>query len=59
MDSKLDILAHRVRENGEFTRRDEKEMNEIDEALTAILLGAERCLRPPPRVNRMSHFQWN
>jgi predicted CopG family antitoxin len=31
-------------------------MNEIDEALTAILLGAERCLRTTPRVNRTGHF---
>ena len=30
LDTKLDIIAHRFRENGEFTRRDEKEMNEID-----------------------------
>ena len=40
---------------GEFTRRDEKEMNEIDQAFTAILLGAERFLRPPPRFNRTGH----
>ena len=25
-------------------------MNEIDQTLTAILLGAERCLRPPPII---------
>ena len=52
LDTKLDILAHRVCKNGEFTRKDETEMNEIDEALTSILLGAERCIRPPPRDNR-------
>ena len=31
-------------------------MTEIDESLTAILLGAERCIGPPPRVNRTGHF---
>ena len=43
LDTKLNCLAHRVRENGKVTRKDEKALTEIDEALTAILLGAERC----------------
>ena len=31
-------------------------MTEIDQALTAILLSAEQCLRPPPRINRTGYF---
>ena len=31
-------------------------MTEIDDSLTSILLGAERCLGPPPQVNRTGHL---
>ena len=41
LDEKLARLAQRVRQNGESTRRDETAMNDINTALTAILLSAE------------------
>ena len=56
LDDKLAHLPQRVHKNEECTRRDKTAMNEIDQVLTAILLSAERCLRPPPRINRRGNF---
>ena len=45
-----------MRGAGEATRSDEAALNEIDKALTALLIKAEKYLSPTPRSNRTTNF---
>ena len=56
LDTKLEVLAAKMRGAGEATRSDEAALNEIDKALTALLIKAEKSLSPTPRSNRTTNF---
>ena len=56
LDDKLFDLATRMRTVGHTTEENERELNNIDIALTEILLSAEASLKPQPRTNRRGHF---
>ena len=55
LDVKIFDLATRMRTSGHATEENERELNNIDIALTEILLSAEASLKPQPRTNRRGH----
>ena len=56
LDDKVFDLATRMRTAGHATEENEREINNIDIALTEILLSAEASLKPQPRTNRRGNF---
>ena len=56
LDSKFENLAATMRAMGEANRWDEVSLDEIDKALTEILLKAEKDLLPQPRTNRTNNL---
>ena len=56
LDDKVFDLAAQMRTAGHATEENERELNNIDIALTEILLSSEASLKPQPRTNRCGHF---
>jgi hypothetical protein len=56
LDDKVFDFATRMRNSGHATEENERELNNIDIALTEILLSAEASLKPQPRTNRRWYF---
>ena len=56
LDDKVFDLATRMSTAGHTTEENKREINNIDIALTEILLSAEASLKPQPRTNRCGNF---